>query len=267
MAMTPPKVTRAASRCIFCGDSNLTKEDIFPRWLANVLTRAMVGDIMVVRTQQSTHLTETKTWGASDVASAPVRVVCRTCNNGWMHNLEDSCKPILQPMILGHPTRLSVASQLELATWTVMKAFVVEFTFGEVVVATQANREALKNNGHPHELAQVRLGAVEQIGIPNSIRRLVYNVGREGTHQGFATCTTFTLGCALLQACYGLGVATNWTRRVAPHDDHIPINPPCEDTQWPPRRSMTAETLGAWENPMPTAPPPWTQETDTQNNP
>lgn len=252
--------TRSATGCIFCGDSELTNEHIFPRWLADILPEGVVGAVTVERTQQSAQVSDVRTWRARDVASQKVGVVCRSCNNGWMSAVEERVKPILEPMVLGKPTLLPVSSQLELATWTVMKSFVVEFAFAEQVVGAQADREALRVNGHPHGMAQVRLGSVERDGIPSSVRRIVYNVGREGTRLGFANCVTFALGCALLQALYGLGVVTDWATVVRPHEDHLPINPPCGDTNWPPPRSMTATTLGDWENPIHARPALWQQQ-------
>jgi hypothetical protein len=55
-----------------------------------------------------------------------IRVVCRTCNNGWMNGLEELTKPILIPMLQGQFIELSRVQQRRLAVWIVLKMLVVE---------------------------------------------------------------------------------------------------------------------------------------------
>ncbi len=42
--------------------------------------------------------------------------VCEPCNSGWMSDLEDQVKPILDPMIRGHHVELGDNEQTKLAT-------------------------------------------------------------------------------------------------------------------------------------------------------
>ena len=245
--------------CIFCGAAELTKEHIFPRWLAAVLTPAVVGkNVTSERTQRSAHRKGRQEWSAGDVAGFTARLVCASCNNGWMSDLETRVQPVLSTMIAGHPTTLAPAAQLDLAAWTAMKAFVVEFALaiGGDIVATAADRRGLMDARHPLGAVPVRLGAVERDGIPNSVRRIVYNVGSDGSQHGLAACTTFTLGCAVLQVSYGLGILINWLQTSEPRPDYLPMNPPCpRDIVWPPTTVLDAQSLGKWENPIPATDP------------
>jgi hypothetical protein len=235
----------------------LTKEHIFPRWLAKVLTAAAVGpDVTSEKTRRTGEGTKQSSWAAADVASFAVRVVCAGCNNGWMNASEARTRPVLEPMIEGKTTQLSPEAQLDLAAWTAMKAYVVEYALGDVVVATQEERRGLMETGRPQGAVPVRLGAVERDGIPNSVTRIVYEVGTKGTQQGFATCTTFGLGCAVLQVCHGLGITINWSAVSRPGADHVPVNPPCPtQVDWPPAVLLTEASLREWERPIPAADP------------
>jgi hypothetical protein len=75
-----------------------------------------------------------QTW--DDVAfKTKVRHVCRTCNHGWMSNLEGEAKPILTPMLLGQPTELPVAAQATVATWSIKTALVAQYLHGRKHIA------------------------------------------------------------------------------------------------------------------------------------
>jgi hypothetical protein len=250
-----PANGRSAKCCIFCGAVGLTKEHIFPRWLATILTAAVMGPVTSERTESSADGVTQQQWGAADVTSYTVRVVCASCNNGWMSQIEAKAKPVLAPMIVGRPTKLSPAMQLDLAAWTAMKCYVVEYALGDVIVATQQERYALMEAKRPQGAVPVRVGAVERIGIPNSVTRIVYNVRQEGTQQGFAACTTFVLGCIALQVCHGLGITIDWTTTSEPRPDHLPVNPPCpQEIEWPPSVALDNSSLTAWERPISAAP-------------
>ncbi len=244
---------RQAEGCIFCGAARLTREHVFPRWLVTILTSDVVGpDVTSERTRRTSGgATETQRWAAVDVASHTVRVVCATCNSGWMSEIEARAQAVLSTMVAGERTSLSPAAQMDVAAWTALKGYIVEYALGGAIVATPEERRALMEARHPVGAVAVRVGAVERSGIPNSVTRIVYTVGRAGTREGMAVCTTFALGCALLQVCYGLGITIDWTRVSEPHSDHVPVNPPCPgEVQWPPAVVLDSGSLGAWERPI-----------------
>lgn len=55
-----------------------------------------------------------------------VKVVCKSCNTGWMSNLESQIQPILTPLISGTPAFLRRDERKLLAEWIMMKMFVAE---------------------------------------------------------------------------------------------------------------------------------------------
>jgi hypothetical protein len=54
--------------------------------------------------------------------SLTIPSVCEDCNTGWMHDLEDESKPILQPMIEGKALKVPVPAQRVLFAWATKTA-------------------------------------------------------------------------------------------------------------------------------------------------
>jgi hypothetical protein len=80
------------------------------------------------------------------VASKKIRVVCEDCNNGWMNQIEDKTRPILERLIAGRPTVLNQNQQRILVEWITMKLMVAEHNTPEDVVIPRADKEAFKAN-------------------------------------------------------------------------------------------------------------------------
>src|SRR5213593_3811716 len=86
--------------CIFCGSSDeLTREHIWSDWVRK----------LVPSDKPEMHFHRFGPIGSEQERSYPkrpyrwrLRVVCKTCNNGWMSRIDDAAKPIAEPMILGH---------------------------------------------------------------------------------------------------------------------------------------------------------------------
>ncbi|HEY4934600.1 MAG TPA: hypothetical protein VII23_23790 [Terriglobales bacterium] len=57
-----------------------------------------------------------------------VKSVCRNCNNGWMHRLEDETIPIMGPMLSEQSSFLDVVSQRTIAAWALKTAMVLDST-------------------------------------------------------------------------------------------------------------------------------------------
>jgi len=85
-------------RCHFCGSSlgsEKSKEHVFPRWLTRELSSVPIpiaatryaprGEVLSVRN----HTTNDLLLGG----------VCRTCNHGWMNNLERQARPIVRSLL------------------------------------------------------------------------------------------------------------------------------------------------------------------------
>jgi hypothetical protein len=136
--------------CIFCGGFNLSKEHVWPNWTHKVLTdnpspahhewhntfsnKGTVVKESGMRTRQGSTFTK------------KLRVVCKTCNNGWMSRLENDTKPILLTLIQGEPTLLDREQQTLLAQWIVLKVMITEWSRPLEAFIPKEDRRAFMDN-------------------------------------------------------------------------------------------------------------------------
>jgi hypothetical protein len=106
--------------CIFCDGPVNSKEDAWPLWLVRNLGKSDAGIIEGQRGKQAP-----KSWRAGIY---PLRTgnVCKSCNTGWMSNLENHAKPIIERFFLNQKTFLDQSDQTTLAIWACKNAMVYE---------------------------------------------------------------------------------------------------------------------------------------------
>jgi len=111
--------------CVFCGGFNLSKEHVWPDWASKVLTDNPSPAHHEWHNTYSDKGTVVKESGMrprqGSTFTKKIRVVCKTCNNGWMSRLENATKPILLPLIQGEPALLDREQQTLLAQWIASK--------------------------------------------------------------------------------------------------------------------------------------------------
>jgi hypothetical protein len=74
-----------------------------------------------------------------------IRCVCKSCNNGWMSDLESQTKKYLQPLLMGEKCVLDFSSQTTIALWSLKTAMVLEaLDQQQQRIYTQQEREQLQ---------------------------------------------------------------------------------------------------------------------------
>jgi hypothetical protein len=111
--------------CVFCGGTPVTLEHVWPRWVAAILADG--GPVQVERRGLDD---EPATWQQVSL-EVTVRRVCAVCNNGWLSELEQAAKPLLEPLILGGTQNLTPAELDTVALWCVKTALLFQFTHPE----------------------------------------------------------------------------------------------------------------------------------------
>jgi hypothetical protein len=127
-----PMATRVVTKCIFCGSGNLTGEHVFSRWTHKYMGPRGKVKAKSHRGKQHLNDLETKiTKLPGQLRDWQVWCVCggdhKSCNGGWMRDIENAAKPIMVPLILGHESRLFANHQKIIATWAVLKAMIAEY--------------------------------------------------------------------------------------------------------------------------------------------
>jgi hypothetical protein len=125
--------------CLYCANLADSQEHLFPHWINEVLgydepTYLFLGDYG---------------WKRDRPATYKLRVVCETCNNGWMSKIEKEARPILTPMILGQSSHLDVAQQRTIAAWALSRAVIGEHLPQPHVWIPDAHRYWLRDHLEP----------------------------------------------------------------------------------------------------------------------
>lgn len=130
--------------CVFCGGSKLTREHVLPAWmskyfadLSGYVASGWIGadesdgaSFPALGSLSSPVVGNTeRRVGAAGAFSLTVGRVCRTCNNGWMADLEADVEPILGPMFGGDPQLLVGRRAERLATWAVKTVLVATLSW------------------------------------------------------------------------------------------------------------------------------------------
>lgn len=141
--------------CVFCGGTPLSKEHILPAWMKDLLPDDFSATHHEVRVGVSDYgfdglrpppYSKGKLHRVGDHRSQKLRVVCVTCNTGWMSLLQRDAQPILTPLILGHPKPLTPTERATLAAWAAMFTMVYEYAEDRLIAAAQDDRHYLMRN-------------------------------------------------------------------------------------------------------------------------
>lgn len=112
-----------SSLCKFCDRQSGSQEHLWPDWICREWVDGKA-DWAFLRRQGSSPLEWVEQAGREvDVTTA---CVCSTCNNGWMHRLEDRVSPFMRAMFTGTPTRLDHQRRQHLARWALKTATTFE---------------------------------------------------------------------------------------------------------------------------------------------
>ena len=145
-AMSKPKQV-----CIFCGGYPVTHEHIWPAWMLPYLPKVgLINHETLHETIFPEHSTIEIKKRSGEPQSGRLRIVCQTCNNGWMSVLQTEAKPILLSLIKGESRVLHRKALRTLAAWTAMFVMVAEFMIarsGTTIGVPKADRRWLKENG------------------------------------------------------------------------------------------------------------------------
>lgn len=132
-----------ARLCIFCGnEGQLSKEHIWPEWMRGYLP--LIGDGKY-KTWSETFkwkdLLNTKSnTRPGHLTTKKVRVVCKSCNNGWMSTLESEAKHVIVRILQRQAFRIVATDQLILSQWITLKTIVGEHVEPDLYVTPKEDR-------------------------------------------------------------------------------------------------------------------------------
>lgn len=128
----------------------MSKEHLWPDWLRNyILTNHDDRNIseLHVGEGKSPRRLQNRTERQGNVITKKIRVVCQTCNNGWMSCLEEAVKPILVGLIREDRTPLHKEQINALSLWTAVKTIVGEHAQSNVALTPTTDRHQVYCDG------------------------------------------------------------------------------------------------------------------------
>jgi hypothetical protein len=131
----------------------MTKQHVWPDWLKSVIPR--VGNkhsrltTRVTFDQQKVTIVPKLHEHNGAIGSHKLRIVCASCNNGWMSQIEQQSKSLLTDLIKGIDIVLDKENQQLLCDWIMMTTMVAEFTDHYTISIPYEHRNSIKNELFP----------------------------------------------------------------------------------------------------------------------
>ncbi len=158
-------------KCIFCEGSNLSREHIWPKWASEHLPKFDDESheervfTFTKNTQPTSPPKHRKTNGR--IWTKKIKVVCKTCNETWMSQIEQTAKTILLPMMRGEPYRLTQEDCLSISRWITLKVMVAEHNSLNTHTEVVTNREMRKKFKDNQEIPNNLLVSIARCGTPS----------------------------------------------------------------------------------------------------
>ena len=132
----------------------MSKQHIFPDRLRRVLPRTdtahqLGGWSRYTKRGKLVRSEERRKNNQGSFANSRIRRVCKTCNNGWLKEMEEDCFPLVERLITGELEVLQRPEQRKIARVTTSIAMVGEWLHADFVYTTQAERENFKRTLEP----------------------------------------------------------------------------------------------------------------------
>jgi hypothetical protein len=137
-------MARPQRYCIFCNGPRLSKEHVWADWLKAYIPMEMTKHSTGIAIVNKTNTESSIKPNTGDPRRRTIRVVCKTCNEGWMSKLQEKAKPFLLPLIKGERTVLGEEAQKVIAAWAAMAIMVAEFFVQHRSAIPYTERESLR---------------------------------------------------------------------------------------------------------------------------
>ena len=232
--------------CIFCGQRGLrAREDVIPKWMSAELKGTPPFSTDFVDNVRGSSERRRSTANGS-LANLKLKYVCQGCNNEWMSGLEDSTRPVLEPLIRGVERTLTPAERRQVAAWCQLKAITLdayyEGTFEGIRHLPTATARTFAQGSQPLTISTVALGQFDppKAGVMLPWGRHMVSVDAQAVHGGLNIVTaTFAFGHLLAEVVVGdwTSEPSDLSARLLPHPTwSIPCwpDPDQVQAQWPP---------------------------------
>lgn len=242
--------------CAFCTESaNLTGEHLFADWIDRIFTASTSHYVF---TDNDPITLKVRKYGSRRL-NKKFKVVCATCNNGWMSKIDNAARNTLKDVIRYRAPICFLRSGLQaIAEFTLKNAFVADYVNARPFFGTYSRAQFRRHRQFPPG-THIWLGAIRtERHVKHGICRTLYGKPDIDTPLGIQTFIfTWSAECLLLQLA-----AARWTNVLYSADGYpqlsqeaqfndafVPFFPraPLRVT-WPPRRYVSHNNLDMVSN-------------------
>jgi len=137
--------------CIFCGGTPISREHVWADWMRPYLPRGQGTQLIQEGRFDDRSLTvrHGPLHVKGDARSQKLKVVCETCNNRWMSDLQNSAKPVLLPLLTRKHGAIARDERRLLAQWATMFTFVYSTSAPEYTTLKDSQRRAFMADKAP----------------------------------------------------------------------------------------------------------------------
>jgi hypothetical protein len=131
-------------KCIFCDSIDLSREHIFSKWIFNLFSteeKVFKPSFNILERSNSNDFTDSFLKDTSDGREIryddfTLKQVCKSCNNGWMSDLEVNVQTIYKNQLIAtfDLNEINPDDAIILAQWTILKVMLTSLTCQEKVV-------------------------------------------------------------------------------------------------------------------------------------
>jgi hypothetical protein len=143
--------------CVACGKyGRLSKEHFWPKWL-----RKRMGNPTFTFTYEVVGRAPKVKVG--NLGMLNVRKPCRECNEGWMRDLQNQARPLLEAMMDARFFVMEQDAQRVVAAWGAMTAYMYAETNQKGSGVSRDHYDWLRLNGIPHPNTRVRTSCYQPL--------------------------------------------------------------------------------------------------------
>lgn len=194
-----PQFTR---KCIYCGNSKVTKEHIISKWINKAFPSKKEFHYLDPwkkdRENANRYIFKPTKTKQGHLGTLKIEYVCSQCNNGWMSEIVNNSKQLIINLIKDKNQEFSIEQLAFLSSWIVLSALNFQywqtrhFEKNRELVFLNDDRTFMLNNNRPSDYWQIWTGRSAQeefkraiTGAPITIRHRGSNLTTPNSYDFF----------------------------------------------------------------------------------
>jgi len=242
-------MSRPPKRCVYCGGTGVNAEHIWGQWSRNTdYYKSQKKHRQSIRHElhkydRSADLTKPDRIydGAGtrngDPRSLNLKITCKACNNGWMHDILEAARPLLYRLEIGEFWQFNENDKATLAKWVTMFVMSYEFLDKKTVQISQEERSKFASDRQLLPYWSIFCAEYVDDGYNTSAHHKALKLfhAADDTGQGYTAIqvTTLNFGRCLFHCVSSTQHIKDDVNKYAKRLNLVPLHPPHNECQLP----------------------------------